>query len=203
MRAQRPLDIKGEQVSFSRELAYLMARETDAGATHCCATAWWAPGSAARSATASSPCAWRRRWHACRSSRRLESARPAYLTVARGVAALDPLPPLTWRGIAVFPDGIAAALAHASQTNQPGVVAILEDMLNQDVIAAWIAGRVPRADLTRMLQDVRDWRAWLGVKGIVGGVPRVLYGGNPLLCCASAVAGRPGRRAVGRPASCP
>ena len=186
MRAQRPIEIKGEQTSFSRELAFLLARDTDGGATllrNGVVGAWL------RRQVGDSQLAVRLEEALARLSVEppLESAKPAHLTVARGVAALDPLAPLVWRGIAVFPDGIATALAYAIQTNQPGIAATLEDMLNQDVTTAWAAGRVPRTELVRMLQEVRDWRAWLGVKGIVGGVPRVLYGGNPLLCCASAL----------------
>jgi hypothetical protein len=120
-----------------------------------------------------------------------EPARTGHALVARAIAVLDPLAPLMWRGFSVFPDGIGTALIGAQLASQTALTAALEEILTQDATTSWLMGRVPRPDFVRMLQDGRDWREWLGTKGVTGGLPRVLYGANPLLGCLSPVlAGR-------------
>ena len=188
MRAQSVLAVGGEHAAFSRELAHLMVRATDDGATLLRAGT---VGNWLRRSVGDTQLAVRLEESLARLSTEppLEGAKPAHIIVARATAALDPLAPVVWRGVAVFPDGIASALAYASLSNQPSVVATLQEMLDQDVTTAWLAGRVPRAELTRMQQEVRDWRAWLMAKGLAGGLARVLYGGNVLLACASPALG--------------
>jgi hypothetical protein len=188
VRAQRALIVGGEQAGFSRELAHLMVRAPDEGAA---LLRNGAVGTWLRRSVGDTQLAVRLEEALARLSIEppLDSAKPAHVTVARAVAALDPLAPLAWRGVAVFPDGIASALAYASLSNQPSVVATLEEVLDRDVTAAWMVGRVPRPDLTRMQQEVRDWRAWRAAKGLAGGLARVLYGGNVLLACASPLLG--------------
>jgi hypothetical protein len=65
----------------------------------------------------------------------------------------------------------------------------MEEILTQDATAAWLAGRTPRAEYVFMQQETRDWRSWLMTRGVTGGLPRVLYGANPLMCCASPILG--------------
>ncbi len=187
-RAQRGLEIDGQLAFTTREAALLLSRSADAGA------------SLLRNGTMG---AWLRRMVGDgQIAQRLDeamarlvneppsdTAKAAHAFIARAVAALDPLAPLIWRGQAVFPDGVAAALAHASAhaglSGQNALIATLEEVLGQDITAAWVFGRLPRPDIVRMQQEVRDCRSWLGTRGMAGGLPRVLYGGNPALACAS------------------
>ncbi len=118
-----------------------------------------------------------------------EGPKPNTAIVSRAITTLDPLAPLLWRGHAVFPDGIATALVAAVTEGQTALTAALEDILAQDVTHAWVHGRAPRPELIRMQQDVRDWRDWLAMRGLMGGLPRVLYGANPLLPCLSPLLG--------------
>jgi hypothetical protein len=193
-RAQRPLELGDMQASFPRELALALGANTDQGAT---LVRNGTVGTWLRRSVGDTALALRLDEALARAAAEApaEGTRPAHVIVARAVAALDPLAPLVWRGIALFPDGLGTALVQATLGNQPGLLAALEEILSQDVTAAWLAGRVPRAEYTRMQQDVRDWRDWLSTKGVTGGMPRVLYGANPLMACASPVLGG---RAVAR-----
>jgi hypothetical protein len=188
VRAQRPLEIGVTQAWVPRELAFALSANPDQGAA------------LVRNGTVDS---WlRRALGDTQMALRLDEAMsrteqdpaeggarqmhvPVHVTVSRAVAALDPLAPLVWRGWAVFPDGIGTALVTGVMAGQQAQTAALEEILTQDVTAAWLAGRVPRPEYTRMQQDVRDWRDWLGTRGVTGGLSRVLYGANPLLPCLS------------------
>ena len=118
-----------------------------------------------------------------------EGPKPNHAIVSRAIATLDPLAPVIWRGVSIFPDGIGTALVSAVTEGQTTLTAALEDILSQDITHVWMAGRTPRPELVRMQQDVRDWRDWLAMRGPMGGLPRVLYGANPLLSCLSPLLG--------------
>lgn len=115
------------------------------------------------------------------------------LLVMRSVAVIDPLAPLTWRGIAVQPDGIGAALVGAS----PEVVAALEEATAVEAVTHFFAANQRRAEPAGLRDSQRDWRGWLSSRGPAGGVKRLIYGMNPLLACTSPLlAGRPVMRAA-------
>jgi hypothetical protein len=191
VRAQRALEVGPVQVWYPRELAWAIGKYPDDGAKlvrNGTLGAWL------RRILGDSQIALRLDDAMARAAIEApaETTRPAHVMASRAVAALDPLAPMIWRGIAVFPDGLATAMAQAALNNESGTVAAaLEEVLIQDVTAAWLGGRIPRPDYTRMQQDVRDWRDWLSTRGIIGGIARVLYGGNPMMSCASPIlAGR-------------
>ena len=48
--------------------------------------------------------------------------------VMRAIAVLDPLAPLCWRGLVLWPDGIGTALA-AAQASKPDAVVPLEEII--------------------------------------------------------------------------
>jgi hypothetical protein len=111
--------------------------------------------------------------------------------------ALDPLTPLVWRGIALFPDGLGAALAAAQAAGQTVVCAALEELVMFDVITFWSALQTKRKDLEALRQETRDWRGWLIARGAMGGDKRLAYSLNPLLTCGSPLlAGRTVARLV-------
>jgi hypothetical protein len=168
-RAQRPLEIGGGQVWFPRELALAMALNLDQGAA---ALRNGSIGIWLRRSVGDSQLALRLDEALARAAIEppAESAKPAHVIVARAVATLDPLAPLVWRGFALFPDGLGAALANAMLSSQTALTAALEEILAQDVTTAWLAGRTPRPDFIRMAQEVRDWRDWLTTRGVTGGL---------------------------------
>jgi hypothetical protein len=106
-------------------------------------------------------------------------------TLMRVAWALDPLTPLIWRGIALFPDGLGSALAAAQAAGQAVVCAALEELVMFDVITFWSALQTKRRDLEALRQETRDWRGWLIARGAMGGAKRLSYCLNPLLTCGS------------------
>ena len=63
--------------------------------------------------------------------------------VMRAIGLLDPLAPLCWHGVALWPDGIGPALAAAEDTD-PELVARFEEVISLEVVGSWAAIR-PRA----------------------------------------------------------
>ncbi len=122
-----------------------------------------------------------------------DDVRQQSLTVLRSVAALDPLTPLAWRGVALQPDGLGAALAGAV----PDVLAALQSLVLADAVPQFLSANHRWAGQTNLRDEQRDWRAWLNARGPAGGVKRLTYGLNPMLACASPLlAGRPVVRAA-------
>jgi len=104
--------------------------------------------------------------------------------VERAVALLDPLAPLCWQGIAVWPDGIGAALA-AAQVTDPDVVARLEEIIVREEAGSWGVMRADRCDFAVLRIEARQQHGWLQQRGRGGGVLRLTYLLNPLMPCAS------------------
>ncbi len=101
--------------------------------------------------------------------------------VMRSIAAIDPLAPLVWRGIAVQPDGIGPALANAT----PEVLSTLTEIVAAEAVTQFAAASYRRQDNPGLREEQREWRTWLAARGPAGGVRRLSYGMNPLLACAS------------------
>ena len=127
-----------------------------------------------------------------------DDLRQQSLTVLRSVAALDPLTPLAWRGVALQPDGLGTALAGAALAGAaPEVLATLESLVLADAVPQFLSANFRRADHATLRDAQREWRAWLTARGPAGGVKRLTYGLNPMLACASPLlAGRPVVRAA-------
>lgn len=103
------------------------------------------------------------------------------LLVMRAVAVLDPLAPLCWRGIAVWPDGLGPALA-GGDAAQAGV---LVDIVASEAAVYWAQARLGRGDAGLVRAEARQRRALLGARGLAGGARRLAYALNPLLACDS------------------
>lgn len=106
------------------------------------------------------------------------------------VAALDPLAPLNWRGLCLFPDGLGPGLAcaHMAQnegSGPPGMAKSLEMLVQFEAITQWADDRADRCDVVMLKLDSRQQRAMLRYVGWAGGLPRLRYALNPLLPCAS------------------
>ena len=105
----------------------------------------------------------------------------------RCVALLDPMAPLCWQGIALWPDGIGPALA-ASMTagrEESHAADRLAGLVAAEAVGAWAMMRPDRCDAGIVRLDGRQMRAAQRLAGQGGGMPRLRYQLNPLLPCAS------------------
>ena len=192
-RGQRPLELASGQVWDARTLAHAIATDPDEG------------GRLLRNGTADR---WLRRslgdsvlaprLDEMLRLRGLDSAADdtgaeALLTM-RAVAVLDPLAPLCWRGVALWPDGLGAALAAADAMGGPagGLLAErLGELVGSEAAGNWAAMRPERSDPAALRVEARQWRSLLRLRGWGGGLARLRYTLNSLLPCASPVlAGR-------------
>jgi hypothetical protein len=196
-RAQRALLVGDHEVWSTRELTFAMARQPERAA------ALIKTGAVDR---------WLRRMlndgqaavrledvvHAHQDEEVTQDARTEPLLVMCVIAVLDPLAPLCWRGVALFPDGLGAALAAAMGGAAVGpVAAALEELAAFDIISQWPGCAARRRDSEGLQQFSRDVRSMLGTRGPAGGIKRVVYSLNPLLACASKLLGG---RVAARPA---
>jgi hypothetical protein len=197
-RAQRALMVGDHAAWSTRELVFAMARQPERAA------ALIKTGAVDR---------WLRRMlndgqaavrledvvHAHQEEEVAADPRAEPLLVMCVIAVLDPLAPLAWRGVALFPDGLSAALAACM--NGPAasgpVAAALEELAAGDIIGQWPGCLARRRDADGLRQFSRDVRSMLGTRGPAGGLKRVVYTLNPLLACASKLLGG---RVAARPA---
>ena len=109
---------------------------------------------------------------------------PRQSLVMRVIAVLDPLAPLCWRGMALWPDGIGTALA-AAQGSDPDVVARLEEIICREETGNWAALRADRCDFAVLRVEARQQHVGCSSAAQGGGMPRLTYLLNPLMPCAS------------------
>jgi hypothetical protein len=104
----------------------------------------------------------------------------------RTVALVDPLAPLCWRGVAIWPDGIGPALAVA-QADAPDVFVRLHEVIVREETAVWAALRADRTDAGLLRVEARQQHSWLQKRGgqSASGMARLAYLLNPLMPCKS------------------
>lgn len=107
------------------------------------------------------------------------------MLLMRVIAVVDPLAPLCWRGIILWPDALGPAIAAAFGT--PELLAGLEDLVQNEAIAAWAAMRAERIDPVRLRGEARQFRAWLRLRGPSGGIGRLAHALNPAMPCRGAL----------------
>jgi hypothetical protein len=124
-----------------------------------------------------------------------EPREAASLPLMRAVATLDPLAPMCWDGLILWPDAIGTALAAMqdpaapANAEQAGRIATL---IVAEAHVLWSGSRRERSDTRLLRQDARHLHALVNLVGPAGGLPRLTYQLNPLLPCASP--GLDGRR---------
>jgi hypothetical protein len=186
-RGQRPLEVAGDGVWDARSLAHALASDPAEGERllHTGLVDRWLrrslgdPTIAARLDEVL-------RLHAADS--RVDGARADSLMMTRAVAALDPLAPLCWRGVILWPDGLGPALvAAAAMEGEQGAQLSerLADLVLNEAASHWAAMRPERGDPTLVRLESRQRRSLLQVRGWAGGLPRLRYALNPLAPCAS------------------
>ncbi len=103
----------------------------------------------------------------------------------RAVALLDPLAPLCWGGLCLWPDGLGPALAAAT----PVEAGALAQMVDSEALAIWAASRPERCDVASLRAQARDWRMVLARRDWSGGALVLTVQLNPLKRCASTAPG--------------
>ncbi len=113
----------------------------------------------------------------------------------RAVAMLDPLAPLCWRGLAIWPDGFGPALAAdgaetaESTRRESGLRDRIEEMIGCEAVSDWAPVRAEHCDVQGLRALGRQYRAALRLRGWAGGLPRLIYELNHLLPCRSPLLG--------------
>jgi hypothetical protein len=116
------------------------------------------------------------------------SGEPASMSLMRAVAVLDPLAPMCWDGLNLWPDAIGTTLAAiqdpalSTGLEQAGRVARLIALEAQ---VTWATMHAERSDASLVRQDARQMRGVMLTPGPAGGLVRLTYQINPLLPCAS------------------
>ncbi len=108
--------------------------------------------------------------------------------IVRVVALLDPLAPLTWRSVSLWPDGLGSALDHALLHDQ-GTVEPLCEVAARQVIRLW-GERRPMRDTALARLEAKDVASWAQVIQGEGGALRLHYMLNVLSPCESPSLGR-------------
>ena len=111
-------------------------------------------------------------------------ARADSLLAMRAVAVMDPLAPLSWRRLNLWPDGLGAALNHALQTDQSQALELTEIAAN-DMPLNFGQLRRPRADIAALEGFSRLVKTCLGARPLEQGMLRLNYALNPLAPCES------------------
>jgi eukaryotic-like serine/threonine-protein kinase len=97
---------------------------------------------------------------------------------------LDPLAPLSWRRLTLWPDGLGSALNHALHTD-PAQAATLTEIATNDVLPAFAVLRPGRSDSVAVEVASRSIREALGARQLEQGMLRLNYALNPLAPCES------------------
>lgn len=110
-----------------------------------------------------------------------DDGRADQVLVTQAIALLDPLAPVCWDGLALFPDGLGGALAQlAGSQAEPR----LGDMVEAEGVSAWARMRPERCDPVLLRVESHQHRHLLRSRG-GGGTARLRYGLNPVLPCRS------------------
>jgi len=112
------------------------------------------------------------------------------LTVLQAISVLDPLAPLTWRGLTLFPTALGAVMASdptpapndAGPEHDPADIA---GLIQSGAIDVWNALHAERVDAAVSHKDGPAHRMSLRMAGWGGGLARLRYALNPLLPCRS------------------
>ncbi len=181
-RAQRALAVGDHQVWDARSLAYALARRPEEAVRlvrghyldH------WLRRSLGDAVLASRADEVVRQ----RSEMPVEDLRADAMMAMRLIAALDPLAPLCWRGLALWPDGLGGVLADGLVENKE-LAAKIDDFIAAEALGAWALMRPEHCDVTALRQTAQHHRMWQRIRGLGGGLPRIAYALNPLQPCAS------------------
>ncbi|MCA7118976.1 MAG: hypothetical protein LGL72_06140 [Acidibrevibacterium sp.] len=181
-RAQRALKIADQPIWDARSLAYALARRPEE-AVHLVRSHYldhWLRRSLGDAVLAGRADDVVRQ----RSEFPPEDSRADATMTMRLIAVLDPLAPLCWRGVALWPDGLGGVLAEGMQENSE-LAAKIDDLVAAEAVAGWALMRPELCDATALRQTAQHHRMWQRIRGLGGGLARIAYALNPLQPCAS------------------
>ncbi len=118
-----------------------------------------------------------------------EARRADAILVMRTVTILDPLTPLCWGTLALFPDGIGPLLASAVDGGGDMLAEKIEDLIQAEAPLGWADARPERLDVSLLQLDNRQQRFLLRPGNWSGGFARLRYTLNSLLPCRSPMVG--------------
>ena len=180
-RAQRPLDVGGQQAWTARMLAHAMKCFPDvAGPMLRDGTIdrWLRRGVGDVTAAGAIDEVTRMRGTEVLAA----DGRADALLVTRAIAILDPSAPMVWRGLALWPDGLASALDHALHT-APEQTDALAEIVQAQVATAWVQQRGAGRDATVDRLEGLETRHWFTGGRTGTGAWRLCYQLNPLVPC--------------------
>ncbi len=188
-RGQRPLEMVGTPIWSARTLAYAIATDPDAGGRLLRGTSLdrWVRRSLG-DPTLAAHLDDVVRLHDLEGD--ADTARADAMMAMRAVAVLDPLAPLCWRGLALWPDGLGPALAAIAVMDREAgdpLADRLGELVTSEAAGHWAAVRPERTDAVQLRLEARQRRATMLLRGWSGGLPRLRYALNPLLACASPI----------------
>ena len=184
-RAQRPMTLGGLQAFGTRSLACAFARAPDEGvrALRDGSIVQWlrhAVGDALLAARLDELV--RHRGNETPGDAEQRDA----LLIMRAIALLDPLAPLCWQGMALWPGGIGPALAAAQDGGTASeTTRRIDNAIRGEIASLWAVERSERCDVTMFRVEARQQRAWLQEGRQAGATTRLCYLLNPLLPCQS------------------
>ena len=111
------------------------------------------------------------------------------MLIVHSVSALNPLAPLVWRSLAVWPDGLGAAVDQAAHRS-PEHARFLAEIATAHIAEAWAKRRNLGRDALANPLEVRDNRTLLAGDRSDGVPLRYLYASNPLSPCESPLVAR-------------
>jgi hypothetical protein len=111
----------------------------------------------------------------------------------RCIAILDPLAPLCWGRLVLWPEGLgtglAAALASPAGPSRSRELDDFESLVTAEIATRWAAMRPERCSVAALRADAVLHRTLLKARGWSGGLPRLAYCLVPLLACRSPLLG--------------
>jgi len=180
-RAQRPFRL-GEQTAWNnRTLAHAMAIEPAEAVTaiETGTMAYWLRRGLGDAALAV-------RLEELMRQQTLESLKNPKMMVMRAITAADPLMPLCWGPLALFPDGMGPVLASAVNGDAT-LTRALHEIVDSEAGGAWAVMKEERTPSAVHRTDARQRRAMLVTKGPAGGLPRLAYFANPMMPCVARI----------------
>jgi hypothetical protein len=182
-RAQRPIDVGGQQAWTARMLAHTLHRSPEIGGPmlrNGTIDRWLRRGVGdAIMAAAIDEAAKARDAEVLAADGRADA-----MLLTRAISILDPAAPLVWRRLAIFPDGLGPALDHALHTT-PEQVDVLAEIATANVASAWVAIRGSGRDAAVDRLEQLETRHWFAGNRSATGPSRLSYHLNPLVPCES------------------
>lgn len=182
-RAQRPFAMGASPLYTARDLAHALVDNPDRASAQLRngAIGTWLRRSVGDGTMASrmdEVCALRDQGHS------VDDPRADAVMTACAVAVLDPLAPLAWRRLALWPDGLGPALNQALQTD-PAQALALTEIVTAEVPLAYGPLRPGRSDMARLKAEARRMQPFAAVKPQQLAALRLNYALNPLAPCES------------------